>query len=275
MNNLSFSVQTMETNIGGQLKAVAPNADGVYVGMPIAIIGKPSRNNVLYDPQSFVDAITNPGTRFYKSLVGGGLEGEWGHPSNVGMDGKTAVARTMQINEDRVSHNFNKVYSKVSADGKYHVVYGDIIPCGPNKQHLIDAFSDSKRNAAFSLRSLTSKARINANGVNEKKILALITFDSVSTPGFEEASKRCMLPGNESFLYDMDEVGVVQASIEELEVVPDCTDIIGCEIINNQALQDMLETDNIVITTKEQVITVNTDLVDSTGRKLSPFHTLF
>ncbi len=275
MDNMSFSVQTMETTIGGSLKSIQPNEDGVYVGMPLAVIGKPSRNNVLYNPKSFVDSITNPATRFYKSLVGGGLEGEWGHPSNVGMDARTAVARTMQVNEDRVSHNFNKIYSKTSADGKYHVVYGDVIPCGPNKQLLVDAFNDAKRNAAFSLRSLTAKPQTNAQGISEKRIVALITFDAVSTPGFEEACKRCMLPGNETLEYLMNEIDAVNVSSEDLVTVPSCEEILGCESITNQSLQDMLLSDNIVITTKEKTITVNRDLVDSTGRKLSPFHTLF
>ena len=119
MNNksLAFSVQTMQTVLGNGLKSIKPDKDGVFKGVPLAVIGKPSRNNVIYDQNSFIESITNPNTRFYKSLVEGGLEGEWGHPTNIGLNNKDAIMRTMQIDGSRVSHYFTKVYAKKTKDG--------------------------------------------------------------------------------------------------------------------------------------------------------------
>lgn len=281
MNNnpLAFSIQTMQTIIGNGLRSITPDKNGVYKGVPLAVIGKPSRNNVLYDPPSFVESITNPESRFYKSLVGGGLEGEWGHPAGIGLDQKAAIARTLQIDSNFVSHYFTKIYSRKTADGKYYIVYGDVVPFGPNGKYLAESFADPKRNTAFSLRSLTSNPEPSNAGYVIKKILALITFDAVSTPGFEEASKCFMDVGNEHFSFEMSERGAKCVSAEDLCAIPNCAEVIGCETINNQSLLDMLQTDTVTIKTHNQIIVGKFDNKSGgliTGQKaLSAFHSLY
>jgi hypothetical protein len=273
---LSFSIQTIHTS-GSGFKAIKPDARGIYKGVPVAIIGKPSRNRVLYDPASFKDSIVNPNTRFYKALVGGGLEGEWGHPITAGMTNQVAIQRMMEVDKTKVSHYFTRIFCKQSADGQYTVVYGDIVPDGPYGQYLAASFADTRRNSAFSLRSLTSEP-IESRGVFLKKILALITFDGVSIPGFEEACKENALFGNESLMFSMVDEPAKRVSINDLVSAPGCGALIGQEDLTSQALLDLLEVDSVAIKTADIQLDVKYDKATNSlvhnGKRLSLLHTL-
>lgn len=283
MNNMKssdmvFSIQTMQTSVGGSLKRIDPDSSGTYRDVPVAVIGKPSRNGSLYTPGSFINAMVNPNTRFHKSLAGGGLEGEWGHPNTIGMSSPDAVARTMRILEDRVSHYFTKIKSKEIGGGVY-LVFADVVPFGPYGKFLKDAFADEKRNACFSLRSITGKPRVQQGGILEKDVIAMITFDSVSTPGFEEASKRFMNVGNEQLEYDIVEEAGFLASAENLIQTVDTCEVVGVETLTNQKLLDLLEVDSVTIKTSttnvELTRGLDGSLITPAGKKASPFHTLF
>jgi len=277
-NNLLFSVQTMEISpSGGKLSSLVPDEDGMVKGFPIGVIGKPSRNGAMYEKTSFVNSMTNPNTRFNMSLVGGGLDGEMGHPITAGLEKEAAVLRSTTIDPTLVSHNFHRIYAKESPCGEFYIVYGDIIPCGPMGNYLLEAFADPKRNAAFSLRSLTAKPMPGPNGILLKRIIAMITFDYVPCPGFEQASKRYMDISSEDFqgYFDDEEV---ETSIEDLIATADCSAIIGQESVTTQSLLDMLETDSVKVTTEYIPI----DGVWEPGRKqlvhggeaMSIFHSL-
>lgn len=277
-NGLIFSVQTMQTNVGGSLRSIHPDDDGVYRDVPVAVIGKPSRNNAMYDPSSFVNAITNPNTKFNRSLVEGGLFGEWEHPSAVGLNEDDAVRRAMEVRLDTTSHYFTKVYSKTSPDGKYIVVYADIVPSGPKGKYLIEGFADPKRNVAFSLRSITARNPVKANNIYMKKIIALITFDGASIGGFEESCKRYMQVGTEELAYTTSDETIIDSSMECLVNSPNCSSILGMESVDNQSMLDMLESNSITVSIKDEPIS---GTLSSTGGlitkkgHISAFHGLY
>jgi hypothetical protein len=191
MANLEFSIQTLQTTAGGSLRSVKPDKNGIINRFPVAVIGKPSRNNVLYDPNSFVAAVTDSRGRFVKNLTEGNLEGEWGHPKLTGND-KVDVMRTLTIDRSLVSHYFTKLWTEPVGGSQYTLVYANVAPFGPYGRYLKESFEDPNRNTAFSLRSLTSEPKLLANGTQLKQIVALVTFDAVDGPGYEEASKRFM-----------------------------------------------------------------------------------
>jgi hypothetical protein len=281
--DIAFSIQTMQTKIGNGLKSITPDEQGVYNGVPLAVIGKPSRNNILYDPNSFVNAIVNPDTKFYKSLISGALEGEWGHPLTVGLSKQDTIMRNLQIDNTKVSHYFTKIYTKKSKDGQYNVVYGNVVPFGPNGKYLKESFEDPKRNASFSLRSLTTEPVAIGKGIFSKKIYALITFDSVSIPGYEEACKCFMDISSESFKYDLLSEDICKTNINDIISSPCINEVVGQEHITQQSLLDLVKADKVTLELNKSIIVGKfnrqTGSVsfnrDGTIVNASAFHSLF
>lgn len=260
---------------GGSLKSVKPDKDGVYRKVPIAVIGMPSRNNALYEPTSFVNAITDSRTRFFKNLTEGNLEGEWGHPI-IGTDKKAAVSRTLHIDRAKVSHYFTRVWTEPVDEGNYTLVFADIVPCGPFGPYLKESFEDSKRNTSFSLRSLTSEPRQLPNGVMSKSIVALVTFDAVDGPGFEAASKRFMSSEELGLeLIDNEELSIPMSEILEF---PDFETAVGFEAVKCQEILDVFEAESVIIRTDSQVRGIydeETKTLKTLNGPKSVFHSLF
>ena len=275
-NNLIFSIQTLETDVGGSLKGLKPNKDGVYCGVPVAVIGLESRNKSMYDPASFVNAMTSTQGRFYKALREGHLEGEWGHPLQQSNKNEF-INRVMQIDRKNVSHHFTHVWTQDSRDGSHIVVYADIKPSGPMGQYLTESFQDPTRNTAFSLRSLTADGSRLPNGATSKRVISLVTFDAVDCPGYEQASKRFMV-SNENFGFQLVEKEEASFSIEEIIQFPDFVKVVGMESIECQELLDIFERDTIQVKrsiTLNGIYDASTNAIVTKQGPKSVFHNLF
>ena len=183
--NVVFSISTEMEMEGRQLKSVKPNKDGVYTGIPLTVIGCNSRNNVNYEKESVLKCITDQQSRFCANVKTGDMEGEWGHPL---LTGGNCLERLLHIERTRVSHFFTRVYGK--EENGLIIIYGDVKPFGPFKQCLIDSFEDPTRNTSFSLRSAAKPIGQSADGIVQKRMLALVTFAAVDGPGFLMASNR-------------------------------------------------------------------------------------
>ncbi len=276
MSNLNFSIQTLVTTEGGSLKSVTPNKDGVYEGMPVAVMGIPSRNEAFYTPNSTMRAISDPKCRFYKNLTEGNLEGEWGHPE-LPADVKEAVRRTLRIDRKMMSHYFTRIFTKDSDCGQYVVIYADVVAAGPYGKFLTESMEDPKRNTAFSLRSITTKPRRLPNGVSSKDIISLVTFDAVDGPGFEQASKRFM--ANEGLGLQLVDEDILDFSIESIEQDGEFAKVVGFETAQCQELLDIFEAQTVILT-KEATIRGTYDsaknaIVTPEGDSLSIFHSIF
>lgn len=184
-DNVIFSISTEMEMEGRALKAIKPDKDGIYRGIPLTVIGVNSRNNVNYEKESVMQCLTDAQSRFAANVKTGDMEGEWGHPF---LQGEKCLDRLLWIDRARVSHYFTRVYGK--EENGIIIVYGDVKPFGPFKQSLIDSFEDPNRNTSFSLRSAAVKTGQDAAGIVQKRMLALVTFDAVDGPGFLMASKR-------------------------------------------------------------------------------------
>lgn len=186
-NNILFSISTQLEMEGRQLKAIKPNKQGIYEGIPLTVIGCNSRNKVNYERRSVERCLTDTNSRFAANVQTGDLEGEWGHPLLVG-DKEAVVARLLHIDRSKISHTISRVYGKDVGDGLI-IVYGDIKPFGPFGKYLKESFEDPTRNTSFSLRAAARQTGV-VNGIVQKTMLAMVTFDAVDGPGFLKASKR-------------------------------------------------------------------------------------
>lgn len=278
-----FSLQTITTSGAGMLRSIKPDKDGVYKGVPLTIIGKPSRNNVLYDEDSFIAAMTRPETVFYKAITGGGLDGEWGHPFLDDLPNEQSMLKRLQlIVEERVSHFFKRIYSEATSDGKYIMVRGDVKPYGEKRDRVIEGFEDPDHDLGFSLRALCTKPVMTPQRHYLKKIVSLVTYDAVSLPGYEEASKRGMV-GTESLQLGevdiQDEILADNLSLESLEQDKEFLDTVGYESIRCQELLDLFQTDEIKVSYQDKPLgsfDMNAkNFRTSNIQSRSPFHTLF
>lgn len=195
--NVSFRVESMYTKNGGRVGVIKPNAQGIYCGLPMMVLGQVTQQQTYYDPQSMVDQITNPNSRYSTVLRQGKSYGEWGHPSFIGMPQSDQLQRLVTVDEKHTSHLFTSVYTdNPSADGTI-VVRADIKPSGPMGPVLKESLDDPVINTAFSLRAYVD-TKVNAQGVKMRTVRSLVTFDTVGASGFYGTDKAHAI-GLESF----------------------------------------------------------------------------
>lgn len=275
-DNVVFSISTEMVMDGRELKSVKPNKDGIYTGIPLTVIGCNSRNNVNYEKESVIKCLTDPNSRFCANVKTGDMEGEWGHPL---LEGKDCLDRLLYIDRKCVSHCFTKVYGK-EQDGMI-IIYGDVKPFGPYKQSLIDSFEDPTRNTSFSLRSAAVKIGQTPDGIVQKRMLSLVTFDAVDGPGFLMASKRYRdaAVANENLHATISNEGLnvdVSASRKQYLDSIERRKTAGCEsVILDQRVLDAFGCDKITI--KEHVIKYvgHQQFVDASGKNVSLFDMCF
>lgn len=250
--NPQFNLQTITTTGAGTLKSMTPDKDGFYRGVPIAVMGMSSRNNVLYDVESMVKSMTNPNSRFYKAITGGGLTGEWGHPDLSALTPQQQMHRLMLVDPKSESHYFSRVYTEPTSDGKYTLIRADVKPCGPFGEFLIEGFADKDCDVGFSLRSMTTNPVPGPGGIALKKVIAMITYDGVKVPGYEAASKRGAV-GTESM--QITEEYLCSLGLDEIDDVDGgVAETIGFESITCQEVLDLLETDEITVSVNNQPV---------------------
>ena len=136
-----------------------------------------------------------PGSVLRKRVNAGQLYGEWGHPmKQPGQTQEEFLQRVLNVYEDNVSHHV-KEYSYEEnlnfegADGKPAVIfYGRVKPYGPRADMVAQALENPSMNSAFSIRTLTRDQK-DYMGRAIKRIVAMITWDGVLSPGIEFATK--------------------------------------------------------------------------------------
>ena len=275
--NVVFSISTEMEMDGRQLKAVKPNKDGIYTGIPLTVIGCDSRNHVNYEKESVINCLTDATSRFCANVKTGDMEGEWGHPF---LSGEGSLDRLLYIDRKNISHYFTKVYGK--EENGLIIIYGDVKPFGPYKQSLIDSFEDPNRNTSFSLRSAAKIIGRSPSGVVQKRMLALVTFDAVDGPGFLMASKRYRDPdvATESMHIDTtDKLLNIDLSVTRKQFLDsqEYRKAAGFETISivDQRVLDAFECDKVTVKNKVILPTGHKQFVDETGKGVSLFDMCF
>lgn len=257
-NNVVFSISTQMEMDGRQLKALTPNKDGVYTGIPLMVIGCDSRNNCSYEKSSVLQCLTDMKSRFAANVTTGDMEGEWGHPF---LSGDTSLDRLLFIDRTKISHFFTRVYG-VDCGNDIIMIYGDVKPFGPYGKYLEESFRDGMRNTSFSLRSAAAKTGTK-NGIVQKKMLSLVTFDAVDGPGFLKASKRFRDPNvatesygiklDPSTTFDVNDVEIVVDRDRFLKTQEKLQSVGQESIITDQRVLDAFMCDK--ITLRDKVLT--------------------
>lgn len=188
-------VETMTVENGRTLKAMKPDSDGYFIGVPVAVFGGTTRAGITYDFQSSIKAMTDPKGRFSIALMAGSLIGCADHP--IVRCEADLVHQFTLLNKEK-SHHIRKAYvSNETLPDCSRIVYCDLKPCGPYGPALYESLVNPYENTSFSVRSMC-KEHVTPEGKKIRYINMLLTFDSVDCGGFSRASKRYSL-GNEAF----------------------------------------------------------------------------
>lgn len=198
-NQYKFSCGSLETNYGQKIHALKPDADGAYE-VVVGGLGCPTRNNVIYDVDSTIRAMSDPDSRFHICLQDGNLAGEYGHPV---ISTKEDMPRLMRIDEHYISHYFTKIWvddsSPINIGGmEGYPIRAKVKPTGPYGEILRKQLEDPHHNTSFSIRSLCLPMNGRDSRYEYRKVQVVVTFDAVSAPGYQIATKR-YVPGTESF----------------------------------------------------------------------------
>jgi len=273
----TVGVQTLITKDGGVLKSIKQDKEGFYRNVPLMVIGKPSRNGILYDPTSTMHALSNDSSRFVINLREGNLEGEWGHPMvDTSTPSRAVLDRLCRIDRTLASHYIAAIRTMQTESG-FTIVKGDVKPYGPYAQYLKDSMEDPNRNTAFSLRALTQDVETRG-GITIRKVCLLVTFDAVDGPGFEEASKRYMA-ATESLTqtYVFDEGPHVSVTGAELCASGVKASLFSMETITDQQVLDLLKTDMVRVMHEPVGMFDSRSrmIVRSNGERVQPFHHIY
>lgn len=230
--NLQFRVETIFPK--GRVGVIKPNAEGVYSGLPMMVLGEITQNRTFYDPQSVIEQFTNPETRYCRVLKSGKAMGEYGHPTFVGLNQGEALQRLVTVDEQKVSHLFTAVYTDPTRQDGTAVVRADIKPAGPYGSYLKESLEDPVMNTAFSLRAYVSND-VGRDGVKVRKVRQLCTFDTVGASGYATTDKAHAI-GLESFADD-------NYDQHEIQIMADgnlCIDQIALETFMDTELNEIL-----------------------------------
>lgn len=167
-----------------------PDSDGYYE----LVVGGLNMHNSMghyYVSEGVTDLFNNPS--FQRRVQNGALKGEVGHPFNDGrMSNEQFLDRFLTIRETNVCCHHAKVWldtdSVKTANGQSVIaIMAKVKPTGAQARVLEDSLQDPNQNTAFSVRGFTADKTV--NGVRQRILKTIITFDYVIEPGLSVANQ--------------------------------------------------------------------------------------
>lgn len=168
-------------------------------------------------PYSSAKHLFKESSSLMRRVNNGQCRGELGHPTKEpGMSYKEYIERILEIRETNVSHHIKSLRVdnqsiKNESNKPIIAVIGKVKPSGPYGDVLRSSLNNPDENVAFSLRSLVEQGM--ENGIIQKHIRTLITYDYVNEGGISVANKY-QSPGLEKI---SDEWPVTKPVFETIE----------------------------------------------------------
>lgn len=179
---------------------IKPDADG-YRKVVLGAFNYFNESGMFYDWDRSKEVFDASGV-FLRKIGKQALYGEMGHPDwEDGWSLDEFVARIRFINDLNVSHHIREIEivdgPKDARGRTIKIVYGWVIPSRTHGHLLEAAFNNPHENICFSIRSLIDDKMI--AGEYNRKVKEVITFDWVTEPGIDLATKF-NAPGLEHFV---------------------------------------------------------------------------
>ncbi|MDD2879807.1 MAG: hypothetical protein PHQ58_05175 [Rhodoferax sp.] len=197
----------------GKQGLLPKDTDGYYT-MPIGALNTFNSAGDYYPYEEAKELFTSSAP-LMRRIKTGCLKGEYGHPKplpNQSMD--SFASRVMQIDEQKTCVHFSDIWldfdSVKDEMGKPVIaVLAKLTPTGPFGPALQKSLDNPKEDVCFSIRSFTEDIRV--NGVRQRNLREIVTYDFVTEPGINVARKY-KAPALENF----EDVVFTKANIESV-----------------------------------------------------------
>ena len=181
-----------------------------------------------YTANGVRDMFTDKSSSLMRRLGNGFLKAEVGHPKlQPGMSKTDFFNRNLRIEETNTCAHIRDLIlvdtNTPSGIGneKIILIKGWVKPAGPKGDFLQKAFDDPDENIAFSVRSFTNNKLVGTNYI--KTIAQLVTFDYVTEPGIEYATKRRTLGVESRDSFTMDICDISNEDSTGLNICYECS----------------------------------------------------
>lgn len=212
---MSTAIRFGCTSLDGISKAgvILPDKDGRY---DMVVGGLDVYNSAgQYYPYREAKALFEGSSHFMRRVKRGVLAAELGHPKPTpGMTNEQFVQRVLTLEERNICAIHQDIYldfdSVRDEMGRPVIaIRSKMTPSGPHGPALKASFENPGENVCFSIRSFTEDYWV--NGVEQRAIRNIVTFDRVVEPGISIAEKF-KSPAMEHFDMKLSR-GVIEASM--------------------------------------------------------------
>lgn len=188
-NQVMFSCSTLTR--GGKKNILRPDEDGYYS----VVLGGLNVFNSAGEYYTYEKSkeLFESSSNLMRRVSTGCLKGEVGHPKMIpGQTYESYANRVMSIDEKNVATHicsiwldFNNI--KDINNKPIVAIMGKIRPSGPYMQAMQSAIDNPKEEVCYSIRAFSEDAKV--NGVTQRALVEVITFDWVTEPGINIARK--------------------------------------------------------------------------------------
>ena len=189
-NSASYTCTALVgTNKAGVL---TPDSDGYYE-MVVGGLDAFNSNGAHY-PLGPAKHLFESSSSFMRRVAEGNCKGEAGHPKPTpGMSSRDFIGRVLYIEETKVCCHFKSFRLqeegiKDKSGRPIVAIIAKLKPSGPMGPALKEALENPHENVCFSIRSLTNDITL-PNGILQKNIRTIVTFDWVTEGGIWNAQK--------------------------------------------------------------------------------------
>ena len=192
-----------------QLEKLKPDEQGYYT-VTFGGLNVVNSAGEFYPMTSEVKKLFDSSSTLMKKIKDGQLRAEWGHPTYEGLTPKQRTARALTIVEKETCGHIKSIEltdKPVSIKGQPYPVYlitGKIRPEGPYGPSLKSTLENPDSNTSFSIRAFFKKVP-DANGMAQKPLGHIVTWDFVNSPGIHFASKAEWVTHEDDLVPDIDD----------------------------------------------------------------------
>ena len=270
--DIYFTIETCINKDGKKLRALEPDQDGWYNGVPVMVLDNNiiTRNKTAYDAESVIQHINDPNNTFNQRLNDGDLFGEYNHPFIPSMNIKdpAVLTRMLWLDSRLKCVHYRKFEPDKDPDLNITMLYASLKPMGPYGQYAKEMLDDPYVNFSTSLRALSYQDK-RPDGTLFRRIFKLITFDAgVPGGGYRYSSKRYAKISLENFFESVTHDGL-------LEIANSSTPTVSMEsLFTDTELNELLKCSKINFSAKISAIKVDRDIfyLEDENKDRSVFH---
>jgi hypothetical protein len=188
-NQVMFSCSTLTR--GGKKNILRPDDDGYYD----MVLGGLNVFNSAGEYYTYEKSrqLFESSSALMRRISTGCLKGELGHPNMLpGQTYESYANRVMTIDEKNVATHIYSIwldFNNVKDINNKPIVaiMGKVKPSGPHMQPMQASIDNPKEEVCYSIRAFSEDTKV--NGVTQRALVEVVTFDWVTEPGINIARK--------------------------------------------------------------------------------------